>query len=62
MPRISKVHTPVAQWVTEKQPAHRDAHVVGTLMRAALRQNFVHDELEYVEAEVVVRVLAGVVS
>jgi hypothetical protein len=31
-------------------------------MGAALRQNFVHDELEYVEAEVVVRVLAGVVS
>ena len=28
--QIYEVHTPEVLWVTEKQPTHRSAHVVGT--------------------------------
>ena len=48
--------------MTEKQPGSLRHKCGGHPEAGSPEIKFVHDEREYVEAEVVVRVLAGVVS
>ena len=56
-----KVHTPEAQWVTEKQPSSLRRSCGGHPEAGSPEKRFVLVEREDVEAEAVVLVLASVV-
>ena len=60
-PRQVKVHTPVAQWLTEKQPSSLRRTCGGHPEAGSPEKSKVLVERKDVEAEAVVLVLAGVV-